>query len=248
VTSRVEFLERVRTEMRKTEGLFPAKTADRPSRPAEAAAIVERQIIERWPQTLERFRREFERVGGVFHDTRTAAGLPDVIVAIARERAASRVVAWAPTLLGADVVSPLSAAGISVDVVPTTRAAGDERARLRAASAEADLGITGVDVAIAETGTLVLRSGLGRPRSTSLLPPTHVAVFDRTALIDSLAQLGVLLEAWHARDGSAEHGAGAMITLITGPSRTADIELTLTRGVHGPKEVHAVFVEALLHG
>ena len=81
----------------------------------------------------------------------------------------------------------------------------------------------------------------GRPRSTSLLPPCHVAVFDRTALVESLEQVGIALEAWH--DGPAPATAGAVINFITGPSRTADIELTLTRGVHGPKEVHAVFVE-----
>jgi L-lactate dehydrogenase complex protein LldG len=119
----------------------------------------------------------------------------------------------------------------------------DERARLRAVTAEAGLGLTGVDLALAETGSLVLRSGPGRPRSTSLLPPCHVAVFDRGVLVESLAQVSVFLEAWHAHDD----GLGGVINFITGPSRTADIELTLTRGVHGPKEVHAVFVDAPLH-
>jgi len=89
-------------------------------------------------------------------------------------------------------------------------------------------------------------SGVGRPRSTSLLPPCHVAVFDRTALVESLRQVGVFLEAWHG-DGRAPAG-GASINFITGPSRTADIELTLTRGVHGPKEVHAIFVEQPIRG
>ena len=96
---------------------------------------------------------------------------------------------------------------------------------------------------LAETGTLILRSGPGRPRSTSLLPACHVAVFDRTALVESLAQVGVFLEAWHA-----DEAPGAGINFITGPSRTADIELTLTRGVHGPKEVHAIFVDRPLDG
>jgi len=116
-----------------------------------------------------------------------------------------------------------------------------QRDRLRAVVAEADLGLTGADLAIAETGSLVLLSGAGRPRSTSLLPPCHVAVFDRSVLVESLTQAGVFLEAWNG-DGRPAWRGGA-INVITGPSRTADIELTLTRGVHGPKEVHAVFVE-----
>jgi L-lactate dehydrogenase complex protein LldG len=98
-----------------------------------------------------------------------------------------------------------------------------------------------VDLAIAETGTLVLMSGAGRPRTTSLLPTVHVAVFGREALVESLEQVGLFLEAWH--EGEPPADGGAVINFITGPSRTADIELTLTRGVHGPKEVHAIFVE-----
>ena len=82
------------------------------------------------------------------------------------------------------------------------------------------------------------RAGRGRPRCC---PPTHVAVFDRRRLIESLEQVGVMLEALHA--DPARTMSGAVINFITGPSRTADIELTLTRGVHGPKEVHAVFVD-----
>ncbi|MBI1733846.1 MAG: lactate utilization protein [Candidatus Rokubacteria bacterium] len=244
MTTRAEFLDRIRAEMRTTGGLFVARPAERPARPADAAEIVRRQLAERWPETLERFRAEFERVGGVFHRVARVADVPAVVGTLARERAARRLVAWHPTGIGADLAAPLAAQGLDVDVV--TPGSGDaERQRIRAASAVADLGLTGVDLAVAETGTLVLRSGAGRPRSTSLLPPCHVAVFDRTTLVESLDQVGVLLESWHAEE---QERWGAMINFITGPSRTADIELTLTRGVHGPKEVHAIFVDERLGG
>ncbi len=139
---------------------------------------------------------------------------------------------------------PAGAARATGLAVTAASPADDEHARrrYREAAAAAGLGLTGVDLALAETGTLVLRSGPGRPRSTSLLPPTHVAVFDRSHLVESLEQVGVILEACHV--DPAAWMPGAMINFITGPSRTADIELTLTRGVHGPKDVHAVFVES----
>jgi len=245
MTTRAEFFARIRREVSKTPGLFPAAPAARPQYPEEVAETIRREQAERWPQTLERFRTEFERVGGVFYRVPASADVPAVITRIARERDASRLVAWHPAALGADWGAALAKDGITAESMPLGVVTSEaERARLRGASAEADLGLTGVDLALAETGTLVLRSGPGRPRSTSLLPPYHVAVFDRTALVESLQQAGVFLEAWHARDA----GFGGAINFITGPSRTADIELTLTRGVHGPKEVHAIFVDAPLRG
>ncbi len=92
--------------------------------------------------------------------------------------------------------------------------------------AAAGAGITTVDFAIALTGTLVLGSSPAHPRSTSLLPALHLAVVpvDRVVgtLSDALARTGALPSA---------------LTFITGPSRTADIELTPVRGAHGPTTV-----------
>ena len=247
MTTRAEFLERIREQVRMSPGRFQASSARRPPHPAAEAETIRRELAERWPETLEAFRREFEGVAGVFHRTASIDVVPAVVDRIARERGARELVTWHAAALGADLTAALGARGLDVHEMPAAApGAAVERDRLREVAARADLGLTGVDLAIAETGTLVLVSGAGRPRSTSLLPPCHIAVFDRTALVESLRQVGVFLEAWHG-DGRPP-AVGAAINFITGPSRTADIELTLTRGVHGPKEVHAIFVEQPIRG
>lgn len=247
MTTRTEFLARVRAQIEKTSGLFPAAVARHPERPGLLAEALRRELSERWRETADRFRQEFERVGGTFHRVASVAEVPAAVTAIAREREARKLIAWPPAALGLDLATPLGAAGLEVEPMPESSPATPEaRERLRAVTAAADLGVTGADLAIAETGTLVLVSGAGRPRSTSLLPPTHVAVFDRTVLVESLEQVGIVLEAWHEEEQPAWRGGA--IHFITGPSRTADIELTLTRGVHGPREVHAIFVDGGLRG
>jgi L-lactate dehydrogenase complex protein LldG len=248
MTSKSDFLARIRTEMAKTPGLFAASAAERPAQPGRRLEVLRRELSERWPQTLERFRMEFERVAGVFHRVATAAEVPATLGRICAERGARRLVAWPAEELGVTIAPTLGAAGIAVESMPRVVVPEHERARLRDVIAGADLGVTGADLAVAETGTLVLVSAAGRPRSTSLLPPCHVALFDREALVESLEHVGLALEAWHEGTPPAERGA--VINFITGPSRTADIELTLTRGVHGPKEIHAIFVDGGLarHG
>jgi L-lactate utilization protein LutC len=92
--------------------------------------------------------------------------------------------------------------------------------------ATCELGITGVDAALPETGSLLLRSGPDRPRTVSLLPRVHLALLTPKALRASLAE------------ALGECRGASGVTLVTGPSRTSDIELTLTIGVHGPKALY----------
>jgi len=241
MTTRAEFLGSIKREMARTRGLFDARPVPRPPDAGEAFEAVKRQMAERWPQALERFREEFERIAGVFHRVARMDEVPGVIRRIAEERQARSVLSWHPDALGLDLRRSLGPEGYSVTVAPDRDPDVDARQLHRDEAARAEIGVTGVDWALAETGTLVLVSGQGRPRSTSLLPATHIAVFDRASLLESLEQVGIMLEALHA--DPARSMSGAVINFITGPSRTADIELTLTRGVHGPKEVHAIFVE-----
>jgi len=243
VTTRAEFLGRIRARMAASPGLFTASPSLRPARPREIADTIRRELSERWEITLTRFQQELERVGGVLHRVRSVDAVPSVVARLARERQASAVLSWHPSALGFDPAAGLAAESLACHAMPVSVPDLAERRRLRDVAAVTPLGLTGVDLALAETGTMILRSGPGTPRSTSLLPACHVAVFDRTVLVETLAQVSVFLEAWHTDDAP-----GAMINFITGPSRTADIELTLTRGVHGPKEVHAIFVEEPIRG
>jgi L-lactate utilization protein LutC len=107
---------------------------------------------------------------------------------------------------------------------------------VRATLFAADLGITGVDFLVAETGSVVLSSGPGEPRSYSLLPPVHIAVAERQQLVPDLFDL---LTAQIRQ----ENAMPSCLSLITGPSKTGDIELRLVTGVHGPGEVHVILVD-----
>ena len=91
------------------------------------------------------------------------------------------------------------------------------------ALAECDLGVTGIDFAFPETGTLMLRSSPDEPRAISLLPRVHLAIVSPAALRADLSP------------AFTEAKGNNYWVFVTGPSRTADIELTVTIGVHGPK-------------
>jgi L-lactate dehydrogenase complex protein LldG len=113
--------------------------------------------------------------------------------------------------------------------------AGGSEEAWRDFCAGADAGLTAVDAALAETGSLVVSSGPGRSRMVSLLPPVHIALVPASSLTPDLFT-------WTAARGQA---VPAALTLISGPSKTADIEQTLAIGVHGPKRLIVILVEEL---
>ncbi|MCA8950567.1 MAG: lactate utilization protein [Planctomycetes bacterium] len=96
----------------------------------------------------------------------------------------------------------------------------------------ADIGVTTAQWGIAETGTIALESRSERSRLASLVPPVHVALLPRSRI---LCTMGELLK-------TLDRPLAPAVSLITGPSRTADIELQLVLGVHGPRELHVVLV------
>lgn len=96
------------------------------------------------------------------------------------------------------------------------------------------VGITGATAALAATGSLVLESGAGRPRSASLLPDRHIALM-------TADQLHSDLEDWQAAQAASGYPAfreASNTVIVTGPSKTADIGHELVKGAHGPRELH----------
>jgi L-lactate dehydrogenase complex protein LldG len=112
-------------------------------------------------------------------------------------------------------------AGLAIEARPTT---GDDR-----------LGITGAFCAIAETGTMVILTGADAPTATALLPDTHVAVVSAERIVDGMEDAFALIR--------RERGVlPRAVNLISGPSRTGDIEQTIVLGAHGPFRVHILVV------
>ena len=107
---------------------------------------------------------------------------------------------------------------------------------LRNTCATASAGITSAYCLLAETGTIVLRACPQEPRLLSLLPPVHIAVVALDRLLTNLDEMLSMTPRPVDSDSSA-------MVLITGPSRTGDIEQILVRGVHGPGAVHVVIVQ-----
>ncbi len=112
-------------------------------------------------------------------------------------------------------------AGLAIEARPTI---GHDR-----------LGITGSFCAIAETGTLVFTSGSATPTATALLPDTHVAVVRADSIVSGMEEA-------FARVRAAHGGMPRAMNMMSGPSRTGDIEQTIVLGAHGPFRVHILLL------
>jgi len=106
--------------------------------------------------------------------------------------------------------------------------------------AHVDLGVTVCDCLIACTGSVALTTRTGFGRALSVLPPAHLVVARRSQLVPHPADAYRLL---HSRYGASVDGWPSMMTLITGPSRTADIEKILVLGAHGPKKLFVLLLD-----
>jgi len=157
-----------------------------------------------------------------------------ILVPALQERGITEVIAWADPLLEQ---LGLPEAARRAGIAWYTAAPGSDPAEIRSVAARAGAGVTTADFAVAETGTLVLMSGPGRPRTANVLPPLHVAVVPVDRLRPDMAAL------FHELSTVAGgRGMPSGLHIVTGPSRSADIEDVLVRKVHGPGEVIVILL------
>lgn len=182
--------------------------------------------------TVERFRRALEAVAGHCLIVRGEAAAADALRRIILELDARRIAVSDSPL--ARRVATLAEALAAAD-------SGGESELIEDAGAaelfDCDLGVTGAQWGVAETGTLVLESDAERHRLASLVPSAHVAVIEARSVRQTLG------EVLRAVGGGGAERLSRAVTFITGPSRTSDIELTLAIGVHGPAELYVIIIE-----
>lgn len=164
----------------------------------------------------EHFLEEVNKLSGVSRKL-SPSGIDDALEVLVKEQDIRTATVWeTPALRQLGITEILNSLG--VDLIPPN---ADKHEM-----ATCDLGVTEADYLLAETGTLVLKSSVQKPRAVSLLPRIHLAIIRPEMLRADMHQVFAEAKDHH------------YLVFITGPSRTADIELTVTLGVHGPKNLY----------
>jgi L-lactate utilization protein LutC len=218
-SAREAFLQRVRQAV--AEGNRAGGTAPLPARGSAGYQGA-------GPDPAARFVQELTAAGGVAYRAADREAAAVKIVELVQARSARRVLLGRGRMLDAlplaDTLREVGVEVVRADELPP----GDPREPLFAA----DVGISEPDHLIAETGSLAVSARPEEPRSLTLLPPVHIAVADPSRLVPDLFDLFMKYSS----------GLPSSLVLITGPSKTGDIELRLVTGVHGPGEVHVVLL------
>jgi len=233
MSTREQMLAEVRKALGKSSQLSDAQVSE-----FDPAGIMPALAPEDYPA---KFAAEWEKVGGIHHCATTMQELETILKEIAATAAAqTMVLSHSPILAELRIAERLQAAGIAVTAWDNTSASPNSLPEFQAASFQANVGVTGVEYVLAETGSLALTSISEGAMVASLAPPVHVALYRRSQIVGSLDDLLAKLPISSSPDRKTP---GRSVVLVTGTSRTADIEQILIRGVHGPGKTHAILVE-----
>lgn len=210
---------------------------------ARAAADVRRDAVSGDDALVEDASDALAAGGWNVHSAATVEDVGAIVSTICAESGIKTAVRTDHLILNhARVDAVLEKDGVACTLTELEAGTSDDEERVEIESAkqhmfDVDAGITGGDYVIAETGTLVIHPRAGVARLASLAPPIHIAVVHRSQILPTLDEL-FLLEHVDLKYGKRASG----INLISGPSRTGDIEATIVHGIHGPIETHIVLV------
>ena len=235
---RDRFLQRVRHAVRAGNRMYGEPELP-PSSPAATSAI--RDDIAAW------FVEQVTTAGGMVERVANEEQARQSVIDLVRKFQPRRVGLGRSSLLERlQIAAALEELGFSTwsetALRPEEDLSDEEAEEVKRTLFDIDISVTGVAWLIAETGSIVVTSEPGSTRSLSLLPPVHIAVAERSQILPRLADLPSRL--CSAEDADSEPSPPSCVTLITGPSKTGDIELRLVTGVHGPGELHVVLIDA----
>ena len=240
-TPKAEFLAGVRQALGRADvpptEPYPRLTDTTPELEVQAIEI-RRRLAENLPALLDQLADMAAKGGWNVHrasGTEEAVGQIETIV---KESGATNIVRSAQEVFD-QVPVDAALANQGAKVTTVIKDSDNPREVLREEIRRSGVGITGADYALAETGTLVVLPRKGLSRLVSLVPPVHIALVRAEDLLETLDDLFLLRRLEYHQQGGE---MGSYLNFITGPSRTADIEMTIVEGVHGPKEVHMVIL------
>jgi L-lactate dehydrogenase complex protein LldG len=181
---------------------------------------------------VQQFRQKYETLAGNVHLVGSATEAAEKVVSILKEAAAQKVaLGELPEEFRHPLEQRCAQAGLEVLMWPF------KSAELPQALDSVQAGISWAAFAIAETGSLVEFTTDDAVRLVSALPRVHVGVFRTANLVETLDEAAPRIRNFYAKNPR-----NATVSFISGPSRTGDIEMRLTLGVHGPAETHAVVI------
>lgn len=245
MTGRATFISGVTAALGHTEVLTPSPDSSTAIFESdETAKLKAGQAMaiaaERSAELLDEMAESAEATGWNVHRVANPEDAAEVIAGICSKHDARNILRSAHDVL---TLIPLDAAirdaGANIRVAGSAGDAGrTEREEAKRAVFSADVGITGADYAIAETGTIVIHPRKGVSRLVSLAPEIHIAVLRPGEVLESLDELFAM-----ERDDFLAGRLSGSLNLISGPSKTGDIEGTIVTGIHGPLEVHLVILD-----
>ncbi len=240
--NKTAFLNRVREALGRGEPMLhppdhPPLRANAVRQQEKVRTVVARNKARR-AQTLDRLARTAAAASWSVRRARDAEEAAEAVASIAQQTGAKSVIRSSEDVFKrVDVDSALR----SVGAAPAILASGRSRRRgqLRDMAFRADLGVAGVAYAVAETASCVIVPRRGVARLASLAPPSLALIVEPEQVLETLDDFFALtrLDRMQSRSRGPNY-----VNFISGPSRTADIEQTLTIGVHGPGDVHLIII------